>query len=350
LKTYEREALLKAFFIFFLLLETLFALNYLYEYEKLKREMRDYVLTEMRLCAYARQCEGMKTDFVEKREKEENRLFEKEALYAYFEIPSSKRFSMKVTYPVSKYEAKVSEEAKKLLYKFLLLTFAAALIALFASLYTLLPLRRALQLNEEFVKDVLHDFNTPLSSMRINLSLFKKKIGNDPKIVRLEHNIETILSLQENLRLFIKEIPPHSETFDIVPIVEERLRFFRTLYPDIDFQNRLQPLHIRTFKDAFIRIIDNILDNAAKYNKRNGKVYLYTEGTILYVEDTGKGIANTRRVFERYYKEQERGIGIGMHVVKKLCDETGIGIKLESEIGKGTFVLLDLSQVIIERL
>jgi signal transduction histidine kinase len=348
LKTYEREALLKTFAIFFVLLETLLLINYWYEYERVKVETRNYVLTEMRLCAYTLQCDGMETDFADKKSKrsESNRLFENEAFYAYFDIPS-KKFLMKVIYPKERFEKKLKERVGILKSKLAVFSVIAAVVSLMISFYTLLPLRRALHLNEEFVKDVLHDFNTPLSSMRLNLWLFKKTIGEDPKIVRLEHNIETILSLQENLRLFLKELPTNSEEFDIVSILEDRIRYFTVLYPDIRFKTSLKPLKVRTLKNAFVRIADNIIDNAAKYNKRGGTVKVFMEKNVLHIQDTGKGIVDTRRVFERYYKEQERGIGIGMHVVKKLCDETNIKIDVKSTPGKGTRISLDLSDIVV---
>ena len=69
---------------------------------------------------------------------------------------------------------------------------------------------------------------------------------------------------------------------------------------------------------------------------------------LLLIKDSGRGIDNVKKVFERYYKESERGLGIGMHIVKKLCDALGIGIRIESEPGKGTIVALDLGKVIVK--
>jgi signal transduction histidine kinase len=95
-------------------------------------------------------------------------------------------------------------------------------------------------------------------------------------------------------------------------------------------------------KDAFIRILDNLLTNAAKYNKKNGSVFVTYKENVLEIEDTGIGIKNPDKVFQRFYKEHERGIGIGLHIVKKLCDELGIRIGLTSEVGTGTSFFLKL--------
>ena len=69
------------------------------------------------------------------------------------------------------------------------------------------------------------------------------------------------------------------------------------------------------------------------------------ENNIVSIEDTGKGIKEVQKVFERYYKEQDRGLGLGLHIVKKLCHELDINIHIESQIDKGTKVLLDFKKL-----
>ncbi|HIE35094.1 MAG TPA: ATP-binding protein, partial [Campylobacterales bacterium] len=59
-----------------------------------------------------------------------------------------------------------------------------------------------------------------------------------------------------------------------------------------------------------------------------------------------KGIKKPDKVFDRYYKEQDRGIGIGLHIVKKLCDELMIPIHIKSKENKGTEIGLNLAHVI----
>jgi signal transduction histidine kinase len=98
-----------------------------------------------------------------------------------------------------------------------------------------------------------------------------------------------------------------------------------------------------TNKEAFSRIIDNLLSNAAKYNKQNGSININLKNSNLYIVDTGIGIKEPKKVFNRFYKEQERGIGIGLHIVKKLCEELNIKISLKSELDKGTTFILNIS-------
>lgn len=230
--------------------------------------------------------------------------------------------------------------------KFWFYTIFSALISFLFSIYALRPLHKALRLNEEFVKDILHDFNTPISSMLINLKLFKREIGDNPKIKRLENNIQSILSLQENLQIFLKGVPKQSEAFSLKSLVKARIQYFEVLYPDIEYSIDIPVLNVTTNKDAFTRILDNLLSNAGKYNIANGTVSITLDGNTLSIADTGKGIKKPLKVFDRYYKEQDRGIGIGLHIVKKLCDELSIPISIESKEHKGTTIHLNLAAIV----
>jgi len=349
LKTYELESLLKSFLIFWILLEVLLAINFWHEFQEKRSQIENKIQIEMKLCAYTIACEGLKTDFVEKAEdKEENILYQdSKDFYSYFKVPTVEKFLMKVVYPKESYLPRV-ERVKEVTYsKFLFYSLFAAIVSFLFALYALMPLRKALHLNEEFVKDILHDFNTPISSMLINLKLFKREIGESQKIGRLENNIETILSLQNNLQIFLKGIPTQSESCNLKELVENRVNYFKILYPDIEYNSSVDKIMLETNKDAFTRILDNLLSNAGKYNIANGKVFIGLDGEHLSVRDTGKGIKDPSKVFNRYYKEQDRGIGIGLHIVKKLCDELHIPIQIKSQENKGTTILLNLSKVII---
>jgi len=325
----------------------LLAINFWDDYQVEKIELEDKIHIEMKLCAFTVQCEGFITDFEEKGEdKEENILYHDGDFYGYFKVPTSEKYLIKVMYPIANYRQRVEKLENKSYRKFWFYSVFAALISLLFSIYSLMPLQRALRLNEEFVKDILHDFNTPISSMIINLKLFKREIGDNQKIQRLENNIQSILSLQNNLLIFIKGIPTQSETFSLKELLQNRVKYFEALYSNVTYEIDMDNTMIETNKDAFTRILDNLLSNAGKYNIENGSVNVVFQGSMLFIRDTGKGIKNPAKAFDRYYKEQDRGIGIGLHIVKKLCDELMIPVSMQSKENEGTKVGLNLSNVI----
>ena len=101
-------------------------------------------------------------------------------------------------------------------------------------------------------------------------------------------------------------------------------------------------IYIKSNKKGLTRIIDNLLSNASKYNIDNGTVDItyQRDKKILTISDSGIGIKNPSKVFDRFYKEHDRGVGIGLHIVQKLCNELNINISIESRVGVGTTIFL----------
>ena len=349
MKKYEIESLLKNFFLFFILLEVLISIIIWQQFNHEKRTLDDQIQTQMKLCSYNMKCDSFNLDFVPlSEEKETNHLYKNSDIYSYFIVPTVDEYLMKVILTQKEYESKIDLIKNNLIFNMLFFSFIIIMISLLFSLYALNPLKKALNLNEEFVKDILHDFNTPISSMVINFKLLKKELGENKKINRLENNIETILTLQKNLQTFLKGINTQKEQFSLNDLLQNRIHYFEVLYPDISYTLSMKDINLDTNKDAFTRIVDNILSNAGKYNITNGTVNIFLDQNALVIKDSGVGMINPSKIFDRFYKEQDRGIGIGMHIVKKLCDELSIEIEIKSREKNGTEVILDLSRVILK--
>ncbi|NOX16207.1 MAG: HAMP domain-containing histidine kinase, partial [Epsilonproteobacteria bacterium] len=220
------------------------------------------------------------------------------------------------------------------------------LVSIFFAYYTIKPFKNALKLNKEFVKDILHDFNTPVTSLKINLKILKKKYGEDEAIDRSDEAIDNILSLQENLRYFLNKSRFENEMINLKLLIKERVEYFHSIYPTIIFKNSIKNINIYTNKTIFTRILDNIISNACKYNKQNGSIQISLIKNSLYIKDSGIGINNSKKVFERGYKEGKMGTGIGLHIVQKLSHDLNIPIKVKSTMDIGTVFILGLKSTI----
>ena len=349
MKRYEIESLLKNFLLFFLLLEFLVSVIVWQQFNDEKRNLNNQIQTKMKLCSYSMKCDDFSLDFVPlPKGKEMNHLYADSGLYSYFKVPTVDQYMMQVILEKEKYEVEVESIRDNLLFDMLMFSIFIMIVSFLFSLYALKPLKKALNLNEEFVKDILHDFNTPISSMVINFKLLKKESGENKKIHRLENNIETILTLQKNLQTFLKGISTQKEPFELLDLLQRRVQYFTVLHPNILYFLEVKQITLNSNIDAFTRIVDNILSNAGKYNINNGTVNIFMEGSTLVVQDSGIGIKDPSKIFKRFYKEQDRGIGIGMHIVHKLCIELSVKITVESQEKVGTKVMLDLAEVIVK--
>ncbi|PHR58478.1 MAG: histidine kinase [Arcobacter sp.] len=348
LKKVEFESLGKSFALFFLSLTFLMSLilynNYLLE----KDDLDENLFTQMRLCSFDLKCTQFEFDFIEAKNKQVYTLYKDEqGPYAFFSIPKDSSYLLKLSYPLQDYVNERKSILNTYLYKFLLSLLVLALISMFFSWYTLRPLRQALTHSDEFIKDILHDFNTPLSTLRLNSSLLSNTFKDNKKIGRIEQAVQMILNLQNNLRSYIDESPLQSELIDLKKLLQERVHYFSDNYPDLSFTTELDPMSVKANIDALTRILDNLISNACKYNKKGGYILLRLDASqnILSIKDTGRGIKEPKKIFERFYKEHDRGLGIGLHIVQKLCKALKIPINVQSQLAKGSIFTLDLKEI-----
>jgi len=340
----ERESFLKSFLLFFISMGGLSALLYWGIYARALHNHDEQLLTQMRLCSFDLTCKEFSIDFVTPDQVALYTLQHDEAgLYALFPISQSAAYVLQFRYGADRYAQDISAIANQTLRDFLLTLLLIAMLSTLFSFYALHPLRRSLLLTREFVRDILHDFNTPLSVLRLNTSLLQKEFGSHIKLTRMEQAITTILALQENLRGYLESHPQGMQQFDLKPLLQERISLVEKLYPQLRFTLEAVPLMLTCNRDALTRIVDNLLSNAAKYNRPDGEVRLELDAVQLRVSDTGSGIKEPQKIFRRFYTETPRGMGIGLHIVKKFCDAMGITISVRSVLGEGSTFTLDLS-------
>ena len=349
MKRYEKESLFKNFLVFFSLLELLLILLFLELYHTQKREYRQNLFKTMQVCSYTMTCEQFSFDFALQEGNKPNRLYDDNGLYAYFTIPKSEKFYIKLSYPSKKLLADITNIKYSLLIEFAFASLLLFGIALFFTFYSLKPIRRALKINDEFIKDILHDFNTPITSMVLNIKMFKEERGENPFVEKISHSIDNILLLQNNLKSFLHHSPSQNEKVDIATLAHNRLKFIQNIYPKLTFTyKKYNDLTKVTNHELLTRILDNLLSNAAKYNKSRGEVTLTILGDTISIKDTGKGIQDVNKVLQRHYKEQERGLGLGLHIVQKLISELDIDMSIKTKEGVGTNIILDFKHLVKE--
>ena len=346
----ELESFVKGFLLFFASLSILITTLFYLSYTKELKTLDDTLFSQMRLCSFDLKCERFSIDFVPLKEQALYTLYKDgSGLHSYFPIPGANDYLMELRLSAEAYENERRALQKEALMAFAAVIAVVLLLSVIFSLYAIHPLRSALLLTREFIKDILHDFNTPLAAMRLNSAMLKREIGENDKITRIEQSVQNVLDLQQHLRAYLHDHPGQKEPIELKALLRERVSLLEKSYPGIRFGLAAEDVTIRTNREAFVRIIDNLLTNAAKYNRKHGSVDVIFEQnrSMLRIVDTGKGIKNPKRIFERFYKEQERGIGIGLHIVKKLSEELGIKIRVESKVGRGTTFSLDLSSLTV---
>lgn len=315
------------------------------EYEQRKHSLEEKIYNEMRLCSYNLKCDQFTLDFVPLESKKLYQLHHtSKEIFALFSIPKNDTYALKLVFSHTQHQQLLIEIQNQIILYYVWALLVIGVISALFSLYTLYPLRRALYLTQEFSRDILHDLNTPLSALRLNVRLLNPIPDDEKKIDRIERSIDTIVSLGNNLRSYLEHHEYQQEKLEIKTLVQEQIRIYEKLYPSLVYTIKGDSFTLYTHKDALVRIFDNLLSNASKYNHFKGTVdvTIDAEHSIVHIQDSGKGIRYPKKIFERFYKEQDRGIGIGLHIVKKFCDELKIPIEVKSTPNVGSIFSLFL--------
>ncbi|MDA3909389.1 MAG: HAMP domain-containing sensor histidine kinase [Sulfurimonas sp.] len=224
----------------------------------------------------------------------------------------------------------------------ILLLFLFALLSYFLALRALRPMQEAIVKLDNFSKDLIHDLNTPLTSILLNMKLLEKNSnfdGNKP-LSRIKKNVENISELHNNLTTLLQEDTMLVSEQNIVKIIEDVVSIHKKIYSHIKYEIELKEFHASVNKNAFTQVLTNLISNASKYNKEGGFIKLYSINRVLYIEDSGVGIKNSSEIFNRSYTEQKSTTGIGLDISKRLCEAMHIDISATSQVGVGTTVSL----------
>lgn len=212
--------------------------------------------------------------------------------------------------------------------------------------------RAAQQSKDEFISNVTHEMNTPLTSIRGFAELIAS--GNMPNNKMISAG-KTIKTQSDRLSAMIKQILNYSAIDDdtvtpydvnISKLIEEALNNYTPMLKDKNLSILKyidDDVIIKSTQERITEIVDNLVSNAIKYNKQNGKIIVTLRGNVLTVEDTGIGISNNEltHIFSRFYTVDKShgesvGFGLGLPIVKKICDRSGWTLNVDSVQGEGT--------------
>ena len=331
---YEKEAIIKAFLIFFMTIELLVSVIFILLIRIEIDHQKHNIFLELVNYSYTFKGEKYKLELVEvEKPNHFYHLMEDEnGLYIIIPIPGVEKDVLKIIYPKEKFQ----EDVKGIFYDygvyFIGFTLVNLILSFGLALYAITPLRKAVELISDVARDIAHDMNTPITSLIINLKLLKKKY-NDESIDRMEMAVNQLRYLSKNLNPLTEEVLLKQEEINLKKLVTEVLKDFASMYPDIEVETNLQDVKVLADRRVVRRILDNVISNAFKHNVKNGKVKVFLREGELIVENTSKPVRDINKIFERFYRESQRGMGLGLAVVKKLIHELGWKVKAEYKDG-----------------
>ncbi len=208
-----------------------------------------------------------------------------------------------------------------------------------------------------FLAAASHDLRQPLHAMGFFIESLKKHLGTETQSLLLQKIEKTSDNLrgQLNALLDISKIDAGIIKPYVVPLsledIFKKLKIeFSPLAQERDISFRVLPVSWIIESDAHMidRILNNLISNAIRYTDRGGKILLgcRKRGDVLNIEilDSGIGIPAhlTDHIFAEYYqinnpeRDQSKGLGLGLSIVKGMCDLLHHKIEVTSTVGAGT--------------
>lgn len=217
----------------------------------------------------------------------------------------------------------------------------------------------------EFVANVSHELKTPLTTVKSHAETLLDVIG-DNKMAETFTN--TILNETDRMTRLVKDLLLISSlegkmvlnrsTFSLKAMINDVVSTMTLVANEkghrLNFEAVAEIPDFYGDRDKLEQVLYNVISNAIKYTPNGGKITikagrLYSD-FFVEVKDNGIGIPekDLERIFERFYRVDKArsrelgGTGLGLSISKSIIDAHGGSIKVSSEAGKGTKVIISL--------
>lgn len=212
---------------------------------------------------------------------------------------------------------------------------------------------------KRLISDISHQTKTPLANILLYSQLLQEK-ETDPELTYIVDNIR---SQSEKLDFLIQSLVKasrlESEVFVLRPVRQPLLPALKAVIDAMQEEAAKKEIKI-TLEFPFADIgpetcfdrkwteeaIGNLVDNAVKYSPYGSEVIIsvtnYTMFAAVHVTDRGIGIKEEEQaqIFERFYRSsevsQEKGVGIGLYLVREIASRQNGFVKVKSKYGEGS--------------
>jgi len=205
---------------------------------------------------------------------------------------------------------------------------------------------------KQFLRYAIHETNTPLSVIMSNIELYEMEQGKNEYLSNIEIAMKNVFSIYDDLSYLVKKdhLTYKVYSLDLVDFVRSRVYFFKNVATQIsskfNLESNCDEMIINFSETKLQRIVDNTLSNAIKYTNKGEPINVKVEQINNYfkfsVSSHSKQIQDPQKIFDEYYREErsKEGFGLGLNLVKRICDEEGVIIKVDSDLENTTFTYI----------
>ena len=205
------------------------------------------------------------------------------------------------------------------------------------------------QAQDSFIRQSIHEVNTPLAVIMTHIDIFKMKYGENRYLAKIEAAAKMIATIYDDLSYMVKKnrFEYTRSEIDFSLFLHERIRFFQeiALGNRLGIVDRIEEGVTVCFSDIELqRIVDNNLSNAIKYAREHSyiTITLSREGEEVVLEfltQSRQPISDTRKIFEAFHREdrEAEGFGLGLQIVRSICEKNGVRVEVSSDERRTVF-------------
>ena len=213
------------------------------------------------------------------------------------------------------------------------------------------PIRQKIKQIEDFVHDTAHELNTPITALSMSVSRALKKEAYDEKILKnISISTKQLFDIYNTLSYLSFESKQEEATvLDVCSVLTKSIEYYKELAQSkkIEVIVECEDFNYKIDEVKLTMLFGNLINNAIKYSHANSKIEISFINGIFKIKDFGIGIQADKltKIYERFNRETEYagGFGIGLSIVKKISEEYGMKVKVESEINEGSCFIIDFS-------
>ena len=208
---------------------------------------------------------------------------------------------------------------------------------------------------QEMAKQVAHEIKNPLTPMRLTVQSFQRKfsekdLDNTSKIEEfsqiLIEQIDTMSNVANAFSDFATLPVPKLMSLDLVKVTRRSLEIFEK--NKINFKTSKPVVMVKLDRTQWIRVITNLIQNAlqavpqGKKAKIKVKIEVFKTEVKICFTDNGNGIPNSiqKKVFEPKFTTKNKGMGLGLGIVKNIIDSHGGKIYYKTGVKGTTFSII----------
>jgi signal transduction histidine kinase len=268
--------------------------------------------------------------------------------YLIVKLPKDRYFGAKYLILKNKLSFAVVYE-KVLIILFSIVVFVFILSVFFLQSFAK-PFQKMNKQLDNFIKDSMHEINTPLSIINVNIDLYNRKFEKNKYMQRMKAATKVLSNIYNDMDYLIKyeRIEHEKSEINLVEFLKDRIEYFSEVahMKNIKINTHIEDCGIIYMNDKQLqRVIDNTISNAIKYSYENSEIdislYRKDNRCHLAFKDYGVGIEKVDKIFSRYYREDSSkgGFGIGLNIVKSIINKENIELQIDSTPKHGSLFL-----------